>query len=116
MQNQYQEDEPTTPCMPLRRQKAFFGQDQFLSLFYDDAQRIQQTVEAYERCAGDELCVICHDTEIDTEMVCTPVCHHSFHMDCISKWFRTCIDLNYPTVPCPLCRCQLPLGRTNSAR
>jgi len=51
---------------------------------------------------GDE-CVICMEKMVTVDQVShLPVCHHSFHQECISKWFITKISAGQ-IGRCPIC-------------
>ena len=50
----------------------------------------------------DPLCGICLTGKDYAELFCDP-CNHSFHAECITKWFKTLVEANtWPS--CPYCR------------
>lgn len=51
---------------------------------------------------SDSLCSICFEEEERCERCKLPVCGHSFHVKCISKWL-------FKVFSCPVCRQQMPL-------
>ena len=51
----------------------------------------------------DQDCVICMQKMVITDQIShLPVCHHSFHQECISKWFVTKINAGQ-IGRCPIC-------------
>jgi hypothetical protein len=54
-------------------------------------------------CIPDQDCVICMEKmEITDQISHLPVCHHSFHQECITKWFITKINAGQ-IGRCPIC-------------
>ena len=54
----------------------------------------------------ENLCAICLDvrewgTEIDTKMLATTSCNHTFHIGCLTKWIKQ-------NNICPLCKHENP--------
>ena len=61
-------------------------------------QQINRTTRVFRcRDASGQLCSICHESLADKIVRKIRVCNHTFHKNCIDRWFRQ-------NVTCPVCR------------
>jgi hypothetical protein len=52
---------------------------------------------------GDDQCSACREVPTCIEELCTTICYHVFHKECLNKWVDTCVAKGWG-VTCPDCR------------